>query len=126
MAQKRASLASVALEDLHSPLTSIRDRAEPLAAPGGGEAMPEPSSEPRNFFFRPLGEDEPASEATMLDGFASLRREKRERLVPYPIRLPVAQIAALERLKEEQGIVPAEFIRDAVASCLKLIQRRSA
>jgi hypothetical protein len=44
-------------------------------------------------------------------------------MVPYPIRLPVAQIGELERLKAERGIIPAEFIRDAVASCLALLRQ---
>jgi hypothetical protein len=65
----------------------------------------------------------PSSE-TILGGFASLRPgAKRERMVPYPIRLPAAQIADLERLRDERGIIPAEFIRDAVASCLALLLR---
>jgi len=59
-----------------------------------------------------------------LNGFASLRPGgKRERMVPYPIRLPAGQIAELERLRGERGIIPAEFIRDAVASCLGLLRK---
>lgn len=49
--------------------------------------------------------------------------EKRDRLVPYPIRLPASQIAALEELKAKRGIIPAEFIRDAVAGCLELLRK---
>jgi hypothetical protein len=44
-------------------------------------------------------------------------------MVPYPIRLPAGQIAELERLRGERGIIPAEFIRDAVASCLGLLRK---
>lgn len=60
----------------------------------------------------------------MLSGFSSLRAaEKRDPLVPYPVRFRASQIAALEGLKEDRGIVPAEFIRDAVAGCLALLLR---
>lgn len=60
----------------------------------------------------------------LLQGFASLRpAAKRERMVPYPIRLPAGQIAELESLRAERGIIPAEFIRDAVASCLELLRK---
>lgn len=41
-------------------------------------------------------------------------------MVPYPVRFLPSQIAKLESLKG-RGIVPAEFIRDAVASCLALL-----
>jgi hypothetical protein len=69
----------------------------------------------------PVGEPDTPG-ATILESFASLRPgAKRERMVPYPIRLPVAQIARLEQLKRDRGVIPAEFIRDAVAGCLALL-----
>lgn len=72
--------------------------------------------------FRNFTSPVEASNENILKGFASLRPEgKRERMVPYPIRLPAAQIAELERLRADRGIIPAEFIRDAVASCLALL-----
>lgn len=76
----------------------------------------------RTFVHRPLPVD--ASSETILKGFASLRpAAKRERMVPYPIRLPASQIAELEGLREDRGIIPAEFIRDAVAGCLALLRK---
>lgn len=117
MAQQRAPIASHALDDVHVDLSPVRDRREPVEAPG---AFPAPSTHLRSFMANPLPAQ--ASGETILQGFASLRPAgKRERMVPYPIRLPAAQIAHLERLKEERGIIPAEFIRDAVASCLALL-----
>jgi hypothetical protein len=100
MAQKSAPLAGYAIEDLHSDLGPSRVRGERLEAPVEREAP---------------------SDGTMLDGFASLRPSKRGRLVPYPIRLPQSQIDSLERLRAERGIIPSEFIRDAVAGCLRLV-----
>jgi hypothetical protein len=60
----------------------------------------------------------------LLNGFASLRPGgKRERLVTYPVRLTTTQIAELEALKADRGIIPAEFIRDAVALSLELLRK---
>ncbi len=103
MAHKRASILTTGLEDLHAPIPPIRDHRSPVEAP----ERPESTS----------GE-------TILDGFSSLRRNgKRDRLVPYPIRLAQTQIDDLEELREQRGIIPAEFIRDAVASCLALLHK---
>lgn len=103
MAQERATIVAHALDGARIDLTPIRDRRPPVEAT---ERAKDASSE------------------NILGGFASLRPVgKRERMVPYPIRLPTAQIAELEQLREERGIIPAEFIRDAVASCLALLRR---
>lgn len=100
MAYKRAPLVSVGLEDANAPIPPIRNHRSPVEAP------------------------ESEGNETILKGFASLRpTAKRERMVPYPVRLAQSQIDELERLREEQGIIPAAFIRDAVTSCLTLLSR---
>lgn len=120
MAKERATILAHELDIDRIDLTPVRDHRSRVEAPSEiFTSSPLPG--------RPASISMPAgfeSNDTILDGFASLRpAEKRERMVPYPIRLPTAQIAELERLKLERGIIPAEFIRDAVASCLALLRR---
>lgn len=130
MAKERASIVAHALDDARIELTpsraarevvgALRAFSDKLDAPG--DPLPAPSARPVDFMYVPLG-GQPATGSAMLESFASLRpAAKRERMVPYPIRLPAAQIAELERLREKRGIIPAEFIRDAVASCLALLR----
>lgn len=121
MAQQRATIVAHALDDVRIDLTPSRERREPVEAPSES-LVPSPSTETRSFYPNPLPVD--GSIETVLKEFVSLRAAgKRERMVPYPVRFPVADIAELESLREERGIIPAQFIRDAVKVCLELLRR---
>lgn len=101
MASSRAPLASHSLEDMHVPLISSRNASMPPAQP------------------------ERDDETTMKD-LPSLNKPPKSRLVPYPLRLSMNQIAALDELKKERGIVPAELIRDAIDVVLQRIKEEGA
>jgi hypothetical protein len=101
MAQKRAPIVTVGLEDANVPLTPIRDHRTPVEASEREDAI---------------------GVKSFINGFSSIRPvARRERMIPYPVRLTAAQIASLERLKE-RGIVPAEFIREALERCIAVLE----
>jgi len=102
MAHKPSLLASSGLEDLRVPLIPTRS----LSTPPG---PPQPAYV--------------ASNAATVSDFPSLNRPAKSRLVPYPLRLSMEQIAALDKLKSTLGIVPAELIRDAVDDALLRIAK---
>jgi hypothetical protein len=52
----------------------------------------------------------------------SLTRRAKAALVNYPCRLRADQIAALNNLKQDRGVLPAELIRDAVDLVLRRIE----
>lgn len=112
MAQKRASLASHALEDLHEPLTSIRDAADAVAA-SEGDQLPVPSNKVREFIVQPLGD--PVFPSVV-------KPAAKDRLVPFPIRLRLSQVERLEALRRDHGIVPSELVRDFIDECLPKVK----
>lgn len=56
----------------------------------------------------------------------SLNKPPKSRLAPISVRLTLDQIAALDKLKTERGIVPAELIRDAIDVVLQRIKEEGA
>lgn len=102
MANARAPLASFGLEDAKVSLTPTNSRralADPLEA------------------------QEPASVGDVRS-FPSMSKPRKQELKPYPVRLSGETIARLEKLRNALGVVPAEFIRDAVISALDDVERR--
>lgn len=105
MASSRAPLASHSLEDMHVALISSRNAS-----------MPPAQSEPY----------ETASNETNMKDLPSFNKRPKSRLVPFPLRLFLDQIEALEKLKKERDIVPAELIRDAIDVVLQRIKEEGA
>lgn len=89
---KRAALAAHSLEGLHEPLVV---------------------DVPAMFELEVAVDRSP--------GFMSLQRKKREPLVPYPMRLRTDQVAQLQEL-QGRGVVPAEFIREALDAALRCVR----
>lgn len=97
MARANSLLASKSLENLHAPLPASR--------------IPQVRSAPAGYL-----------EASSTSDIPSLTRRAKSVLVNYPCRLRAEQIAALNQLKEERGVLPAELIRDAVDLVLRRIE----
>lgn len=97
MARTTSLLASKSLENLHAPLPASRI---PKASPASAGYL----------------------EDTSTRELPSLTRRAKATLVNYPCRLRADQIAALNTLKTERGVLPAELIRDAVDLVLRRIE----
>jgi len=103
MASKRADLTIQGLEDVHVPLTSF----------------PNLPTQPAAYNGETMASDTPEGEE-----FPSLTPKPRNSSVPYVLRLYPDQLEALSRLKAERGVVPSQFIRDAINAALKKVNER--
>ncbi len=107
MAQKRATIASHALDDAHIDLTPVRDRRAPLEAIN---SLPDAHEALRDFV---------SAATSNISQFPSvMKASAKDRLVSYSVRLRLSQVERLEQLKAERGIVPSELIRDFIDRCL--------
>lgn len=111
MANKHTSLEAHSLSELHVPLSSTRDRTEPVAPPvpeGIATRLAVAAITSKRPPVR-AGGDAPIDLA-----YPTLARKKKEYTFPKSFRLPMSHIEFLERMERERGINPSDLVRDFI------------